>query len=167
MYFSNYSKLNEIPFVFYLLQLQKTVKISSNLSYHILCTCRKFDWLEENCRKIDWSLCRKFAGTLKNLNLSENCLRLRGITDHFPKIYTCLVRPYRQTKIKNKRRSFSDKTRTLPRLVTRERPHTHVLPDFLCNCHSRLVALVETRGVIVVCGLLILFVRGRKREGEG
>ncbi len=72
-----------------------------------------------------------------------------------------------QTDINRKQKEILRTRHVLPRLVSRERPHTRVLPDFLCNCHSRLVALVETRGVIVVCGLPILFVRGRKREGEG
>ena len=39
-------------------------------------TYRKIALIGEHCRKIAWSLCRNFAGTPKNLNLSEICLRL-------------------------------------------------------------------------------------------
>ncbi len=40
--------------------------------------CRKFDCMGENCRKIARSFCRNFAGTPKNWNLSEICLRLKN-----------------------------------------------------------------------------------------
>ncbi len=39
-------------------------------------SCRKFDCLRDICRKIAWSLCRNFAGSLYNWGLSEICLRL-------------------------------------------------------------------------------------------
>ncbi len=40
-------------------------------------------WLPKNiCRKIAWSLCRNFAGTLKNSNLSELCPRLLASHSH-------------------------------------------------------------------------------------